>query len=111
MLAAFAMAVSRHNSHHAARFAARVQTVFPGHIEPVLSANGTEFRGAFSDYAKARGWRHCHSCPRSPNMNTFNERFNRTVQEERVDHQEDLLPGAGIQHPPADRSDELAGSL
>ncbi len=82
MSAVFAMAVSRHNSHHASRFAALVGTVFPGHIEPVLSDNGAEFQGAFPDYTKARGWCHCHTCPHSPNMNALNGRFNRTVQEE-----------------------------
>ncbi len=89
----FAMAATCHDSQRAVHFATLVETVFPGRIEQVLSDNGSEFQGAFSDYAKARGWRHCHTDQRSPKMDAFNERFNRTVQEEWMDYGEDLLPG------------------
>ena len=88
---ALAIAVQRHDSHHAARFAELVKTMFPGHIEQILTDNGSEFQGAFADYAKTQRWRHCHTYPRSPKMNAFNERFNRTVQEDFVDYEEDLL--------------------
>ena len=88
---ALAIAVSRHDSQHAARFAALVKTLFPGRIEQILTDNGSEFQGAFADYARAQGWRHCHTYPRSPKMNAFNERFSRTVQEDFVDYEEDLL--------------------
>ncbi len=88
---ALAIAVQRHDSHHAARFAELVQTVFPGRIEQILTDNGCGFQGAFADYARAQRWRHCHTYPRSPKMNAFNERFNRTVQEDFVDYEEVLL--------------------
>ncbi len=88
---ALAIAVQRHDSHHAARFAELVQTVFPGRIEQILTDNGCGFQGAFADYARAQRWRHCHTYPRSPKMNAFNERFNRTVQEDFVDYEEELL--------------------
>ena len=55
-------------------------------------ANGSEFAGAFDEYAKQQGWRHCYTCPRYPKMNARNERFNRTVQEEFVEYFEYLLP-------------------
>ena len=76
---ALAIAVPRHDSQHAARFAALVKTLFPGRIKQVLTDNGSEFQGAFADYARVQGWRHCHTYPRSQKMNAFNERFNRTV--------------------------------
>ncbi len=58
---------------------------------PFLTDNGCGFQGAFADYARGQRWRHCHTYPRSPKMNAFNERFNRTVQEDFVDYEEDLL--------------------
>ena len=94
---AVAIAVPRHDSHHAARFAALVQTLFPGRIRQILTDNrlpmyyGSEFQGAFAACARAQGWRHCHTWPRSPKMNAFNERFNRTVQTDFVDYEKDCL--------------------
>ena len=44
-----------------------------------------------TDHARAQKWCHCHTYPRSPKMNAFNERFNRTVQEDFVDYEEGLL--------------------
>ena len=68
-----------------------VKTVFPGRIEQIFTGNGSEFQGAFANYTKAQGWRHCHTYPKSSKMNAFNERFNRTVQEGFVDYEEELL--------------------
>ncbi len=76
---------------HASRFAQLVQTLFPAPIRQVLTDNGSEFLGAFDQYAQQQGWRHCHTYPRCPKMNAYNERFNRTIQEEFVDYREDLL--------------------
>ena len=87
----FALAVPRANSRNAAHFAQLVQSVFPATIHQVLTDNGSEFLGQFDQYAKQQGWRHCHTYPRCPKMNAYNERFNRTIQEEFVDYQEDLL--------------------
>ncbi len=90
----FAMAATRHNSQHVARFAALVQTVFPGRIEQVLSDNGSGFQGDFADHAQRAGLAslpHLHS----PKMNAFNERFNRTAQEEFIDYEKDLLMMCG----------------
>lgn len=88
---AFAVAVPRANSANAARFAGLVQSVFPAPIQQVLTDNGSEFAGAFDDFAREQGWRHCYTYPKCPKMNAYNERFNRTVQEELVDFEEDLL--------------------
>ena len=48
---ALAIAVPRHDSQHAARFAALVKTLFPERIKQVLTDNGSEFQGAFANYA------------------------------------------------------------
>ena len=68
-----------------------LQALFPAPIRQVLTDNGSEFLGAFDQYAQQQGWRHCHTYPRCPKMNAYNERFNRTIQEEFVDYREDLL--------------------
>ncbi len=56
-----------------------------------MSDNGSEFQGAFDKVLKERGIRHCVTRPKSPKMNAHAERFNRTVQEEFVQFEEDLL--------------------
>jgi len=88
---AFAIAVPRANSKNAAQFAALVQAVFPAPIRQILTDNGSEFAGAFDDFAKQQGWRHNYTYPKCPKMNARNERFNRTVQEEFVNYEENLL--------------------
>ena len=83
---AFALAVPRANSSNAARFAQLVQALFLAPICQVLTDNGSEFLGAFDQYAQQQSWRHCHAYPRCPKMNAYYERFNRTIQEEFVDY-------------------------
>ena len=88
---AIAIAVRRANSKTAAEFARLVETVFPNHITQILTDNGSEFQGDFDAYLQERNIKHCYTYPRSPKMNAFNERFNRTIQEEFVIYHEDLL--------------------
>lgn len=87
----FAVAVPRATSKNAAQFAALVQAMLPAPIQKILTDNGSEFAGAFDAFARAQGWRHNHTYPRCPKMNARNERFNRTIQEEFVRYEEDLL--------------------
>ncbi len=87
----FALGTHSHTSTTAALFLEHVLLVFPGSVEAVLSDNGSEFQGAFDKVLKERGIRHCVTRPKSPKMNAHAERFNRTVQEEFVQFEEDLL--------------------
>ncbi len=87
----FASVVPRGNSAQAARFAALVQTILPGKIEQVLTANGSEFQGAFDQYLRQRKIRHCYTYPKCLKMNAYNERFNRTIREEFIGYREALL--------------------
>ncbi len=86
----FALATNGINSRTAMRCANLVKTVLPGSIRQGLSDNGSEFAGILDEYAKQQGWRHCYTCPRCPKRTACSERFNRTVQEEFVDYQENL---------------------
>ncbi len=82
----FAFATNGSNSRTAMRCASLVKTVLPGSIRQVLSDNGSEFAGAWDEYAKQQGRRHCYTCPRCPKRNACGEHFKRTVQEEFVDY-------------------------
>ena len=64
----------------------RVAQVFPGRITTVLTDNGSEFRDAFDQWLSERDIQHCWTYPRCLDMNPFNERFNRTLQEEWVSY-------------------------
>ena len=56
-----------------------------------LSDNGSEFMGAFDALLAERGIPHYWTYPKSPKMNAHNERFNRTIQDQFIDHHEELL--------------------
>jgi hypothetical protein len=51
-------------------------------IHTVQTDNGSEFLKSFDQYLQQQGIKHIFSYPRSPRVNSFVERFNRTVQEE-----------------------------
>ncbi len=87
----FAIGVPRGNSIAAEFFMKLMMEVFPAKIEQVLTDNGSEFCGAFDRCLQEQGIRHCYTYPKCPKMNAFNERFNRTLQEEFVEFEEGLL--------------------
>ncbi len=89
----FAMAITcrRASSKNAAALAKLVHTVFPGNISQVLTDNGSEFQGDFDAYLQQHNIKHCYTYPRCPKMNAIDERFNRTIQEEFVAHNVDIL--------------------
>ena len=57
----------------------------------ILSDNGSEFKKEFDALLEEKQLTHYWTYPRSPKMNAHNERFNRTIQEQFVDYNEDLL--------------------
>lgn len=57
----------------------------------ILSDNGSEFKKDFDKLLQDRNLTHYWTYPRSPKMNAHNERFNRTLQEQFVDYNDDLL--------------------
>jgi len=57
----------------------------------ILSDNGSEFKKDFDKLLVDKNLTHYWTYPRSPKMNAHNERFNRTIQEQFVDYNEDLL--------------------
>lgn len=104
----FAMAALRSNSETAAFFMGLVVEMFPGRIEQVLTDNGSEFQGAFDQWLEDHKIRHCWTYPSCPEMNAYNERFNRTIQEEYVDEGDvGVIWGFTPLQPPPDRLFEL----
>jgi len=87
----FAYATTNHGSMAARECFRLVTTVFPYRLENVLTDNGSEFMKHFDEELRRLHKVHWHTYPRTPKMNAHCERFNRTIQEEFIDHHEPLL--------------------
>ena len=72
-------------------FYGRFKTVYPGTIRVWQSDNGSENLGDFDRQLEMDMIPHLFIYPRCPKINTFIERYNRTVQEEFIDHHEDVI--------------------
>ena len=65
-------------------------------IHSIQTDNGSEFLGSFDQHLEQMAVKHIFSYPRSPRVNGYIERFNRTVQEECIYRMEELYwePGS-----------------
>lgn len=79
---AFARMYVGHGSRHAADFLKRLHYLFDGKIENIQTDNGSEFARDFREAATSLRLPHYFSRVKTPTDNSFNERFNRTLQEE-----------------------------
>ncbi len=79
---AFARMYAGHGSGHAADFLRRIHYLFDGKIEKLQTDNGSEFAKHFEEAAQALRLPHYLSRPKTPTDNPFDERFNRTLNEE-----------------------------
>lgn len=88
---AFAYAYKTLSSDTAKDFLIKLESVAPFHIQAIQTDNGKEFMKHFRDYAQIKGLTHYYNYPKCPKMNTFVERFNRTIQEQHIGwHMNDL---------------------
>lgn len=62
----------------------------PTKISIVQTDNGSEFLGVFHDYVESLKLTHQFIYPRQPKINSFIERFNRTIQEEFILRNDDI---------------------
>ena len=69
----------------------RFKKVYPATIRIWQSDNGSENLGVFDRQLEADGIPHLFIYPRCPQINTFIERYNRTIQEECLDYHLDEL--------------------
>jgi putative transposase len=78
----FSLAYKNLNSSNSTDFYTKLEQVFPYKIKHVQSDNGLEFHKHFQNYLKTKNITQFFNYPRSPKMNAFIERYNRTIQEE-----------------------------
>lgn len=78
-------------SRHMKDFYERFKTVYPLKIKCWQTDNGSEHLGEFELHLKKEGIAHLFSYPRCPKINSFIERYNRTIQEEFIDNNEDII--------------------
>lgn len=79
---AFARMYRGHGSVYAADFLQRMYYLLDGKIDNIQTDNGSEFAKYFVLAAQSLNLTHYHSRPKTPKDNPFDERFNRTLQDE-----------------------------
>ena len=72
-------------------FYQRFKGVCPYPVRSWQSDNGPENRGEFEEQLQREGIAHWFSYPNCPKINTYIERYNRTIQEEFIDNHLELL--------------------
>lgn len=79
------------NSKNTLEFFKKLELVYPGIIKSVQTDNGLEFLGVFDQYLKQRNLPHYFIYPRCPRINGVVERYQRTLQEEFLNPNIDLV--------------------
>lgn len=82
---AFARMYPGHGSAYAADFLKRMHYLLDSKIENIQTDNGSEFAKYFEKAAEQLKLIHYHSRVRTPKDNPFDERFNRTLEDEFID--------------------------
>lgn len=72
-------------------FYLRFKSVYPGRVMQWQTDNGSENLGEFDQQLKADGIPHLFIYPRCPKIDAFIERYNRTLQEEFIDNNLDVI--------------------
>lgn len=83
---AYAKVVWHINTHESLQFVKEAERTARFAFRTIQSDNGQEFSSWFTENIGVRGIAHRHSRVRKANDNAHIERFNRTIQEERLDH-------------------------
>lgn len=81
----------RLNSRNMKDFYDRFKTVYPGIIKDWQTDNGLENLGELDDELNRQNILHIFSYPHCPKINAYIERYNRTVQEEFIDNNLDII--------------------
>lgn len=83
---AYAKVVSRINTHESLKFVREAEKAAGFSFHVIQSDHGSEFSAWFAENMGVMGMAHRHSRVRQANDNAHIERFNRTIQEECLDH-------------------------
>ena len=81
----------RLNSRNMKDFYQRFKSVYPLTVKSWQTDNGSENLGEFDEQLKREGIPHYFSYPRCPKINTYIERYNRTIQEEFIDNNLEVI--------------------
>lgn len=73
-------------------FLHKVRVVFPFSLREIQTDNGSDFAKYFHEACERSHLVHYHTYPRSPKMNAYIERFNRTLSEDFIQQHRGLLP-------------------
>lgn len=87
----FAFAYKSPSSANATDFLLKLKRVAPFEVKRVQTDNGSEFYKFFHEACVNADIKHFWNYPRSPKMNAYIERFNRTIQEEFMDGYLDVM--------------------
>jgi len=68
-----------------------LELVYPGQIKSIQTDNGLEFQGVFEQYLSKRQITHYFIYPYCPKVNGVIERYQRTLQEEFLEPNSDLI--------------------
>jgi len=68
----------------------KFQQINPTHVHTVQTDNGSEFLAGFHEYVEKTAIRHQFIYPHMPKVNSFIERFNRTIREEFILRSDEL---------------------
>lgn len=83
---AYATPISRINTHNSWSFVKQARQTIPFTLETIQSDHGQEFSKWFTKQCSTNDLKHRHSRVRRPTDNAYVERFNRTIQEECLNH-------------------------
>jgi len=89
----FSYGYTKLNSFNALDFLKKLELVYPikNSIKVIQTDNGLEFLGEFDSYLKKKNIKHVFIYPRCSKINAYIERQNRTLQDEFVYANEDLI--------------------
>jgi transposase InsO family protein len=89
----FALAAALPSKHakHTSKLWHIAKACYPFTPKRVLSDNGSEFKADFTKVVLEDGAARWLTYPKCPKMNAHAERFNRTIQEEFIEHHKNLL--------------------
>ena len=87
----FSLMYPKLNSRNAKDCFKKLQLVYPLTIKTVQTDNGLEFLKEFHQYLESQRITHLFTYPRCPKINGVVERFNRTIQEDFINPNLDLI--------------------
>lgn len=87
----FSLAYQNLNSENGEDFLKKLMMVYPLKVKAIQTDNGLEFQGLFDQSLKKESIPHYFTYPRCPKINGVVERYQRSLQEEFVNHHLYLL--------------------